>query len=358
MMNITKKSISLLFITIITLLAVFSTFTGVSISGASTDEEGIIATGRHRIKQPLQGYTATDLHFTVYQKEPNITILKWGINIGVPFTKMHAVPDDWPQSDGKVHSVSIDIEGIAVPYGTEADITAILRLSSDNTVRFANIKWTYANHEPVDVSPDMGWAVATIPGASSGGWLISKYNVRDLNGNQLATDLVGHQYLPSNAFPTAQDMSITNGAPGNPGKTPVLISDWGVANVPVLPPWEEIDNWQNWDKFISGPIVLNPGATVRFPDTIVIPTPDSLATPTPQATPTPVPGVIAADRRTIIQPLAGYTATDLHFTVYVDEPNYWIVDWGIELSVPSVVPFSSIPANPSRFRLQPRLRPQ
>jgi hypothetical protein len=302
---------------------------------------GVISTGQRTIIQPLS-IPATDLHFIVYQADrSDAWILDWAIKLNIPFTKISAVTGQWPFNDGGDHSVIVDIEGINVPGGTAVDIIATLNLNTYNTVKFADIKWTYASHDPVDAIPaDIGWAVATNPGSSQGGWLISKYTVMDLNGKSVAVDLVGHQFLATNTLPAFSDLSITNGTPSNPGSTPVKITDWGVAIVPTLPSWNEINNWQNWDQYSNTPVMVGPGQTVQFPNIIV--------TATPVATPIPTPspqGVISTGQRTIIQPLS-IPATDLHFIVYqADRSDAWILGWGIELSTP----FTSIHATPSQW---------
>jgi hypothetical protein len=238
---------------------------------------GVISTGQRTITQPLS-IPATDLHFIVYQADrSDAWILGWGIELSTPFTSIHVTPSQWPFTYG-IHSLIIDIEGINVPYGTAVDIIATLNLNTYNTVKFADIKWTYANHAPVSAMPaDIGWAVATNPGSSQGGWLISKYTVMDLNGKPVAVDLVGHQFLATNTLPAFSDLSITNGTPSNPGSSPVKITGWGVAVVPTLPSWDEINNWQ-WDVYYNTPIYLYPGQIIHFP------------TPTPTPGPTSTPG--------------------------------------------------------------------
>ncbi len=339
-----KKSINALLVSmlaIITLLAVFMNVPGLGAGQTLAQEQGVISTGQRTIIQPLS-IPATDLHFIVYQADrSDAWILDWAIKLNIPYTKISAVTGQWPFNDGRIHSVAIDIEGINVPGGMAVDIIATLNLNTYNTVKFADIKWTYANHEPVSaMSADIGWAVATNPGASQGGWLISKYNIVDLNGKPVAVDLVGHQFLNNNVSPVLKDLSISNGTPTNPGNKAVKITGWGVAIVPTLPSWEQIKNWQNWDQYSNIPVLLGPGQTVQFPNTIIPATPR----PTPIPTPTPQ-GVISTGRRTITQPLS-IPATDLHFIVYqADRSDAWIQGWGIELSTP----FTSIHATPSSW---------
>ena len=342
-----KKSINGLLVSmlaIITLFAVFMNVPSLNVGKVLAQEEGVISTGQRTITNPLTN-TATDLHFIVYQADrSDAWILDWAIKLNVPFTKISAVTGQWPFDDGRIHSVAIDIEGINVPGGASVDIIATLTLNTYNTVKFADIQWTYADHEPVSaMSANTGWAVATNPGSSpQGGWLISKYTTVDLYGKPPAVDLVGHQFLNTNVTPALNDLSISNGTPTNPGSSTVKIIDWGVAIVPTLPSWNEIKNWQNWDQYSGNPVYLGPGQTVRFPNIIIPVTP----IPTPVATPTPTPqGVISTGRRTITNPLPN-TATDLHFIVYqADRSDAWILGWGIELSTP----FTSIHGTPSSW---------
>lgn len=236
--------------------------TGIPMQSSAT----VIATGQRTIFQPLEGYTASDLHFTAYQADRETAwIESYTIDLNVPYTTTSITPSSWPFSDGHTHSITADLSGMSVAYESSVDIEVSFDLNEYNSVKFANMYWTYPDHDPVPIiGADIGWGFNTTPGTSSGGWVIAKYTIRDLSGNIIGIDLVGHQNSTGDN-PSLDSMFISNGTPDNPGSTTVRITDWGVAQVDTLPTWDEIDTWSDWDIFVDS-IDLDPGGTTNIPE--------------------------------------------------------------------------------------------
>lgn len=328
------KSKKFIVIIIITIL-----FTGSIIPVAA--QNGVIAAGKRTIIQPL-AEPATDLLFTVYQDDrPGVHIISWDININVSYSTESEIPSQEPANDGMLHSVNVEYQGLRVEQGVEVEIDVEFLLNEYNIVKFKDIYWTYRNSPQEKAMPsDTGWSVNTVPGTSPGGWTIAKFTTRDLNNKIVARDLVGHQFLENNAVPDLyKDMLIFNGTPYDSGDTPVVITEWSIANLEGVdfPGWDYIEEYTAWQVSASASITLRPGysVTVTGQETVVTPTPPP--TPTPSPKPTQSNSVSAKGRHTITQPSVN-PATDLHFVVYqADRDDVYIIDWEILLNVPFTI---------------------
>ena len=225
---------------------------------------GVQATGRRTITQPLEGHTAHGFHFKTYQADRDTAwILDWNIDISESYGDVTMESDDWPFDDGKNHSVTVDYTGMSVPYNTQMNIDVTFCLNEYNTVKFADMYWTYS-HDPVPALPaDIGWSLAPQPGSSAGGWVVGKYTVKDLAGNVVAIDMIGHEYT-ENELPSVENFTVSNGTPDDPGTESVIITDLGVVAMDHLPSWEEVESYQpdDWDVYITTDMVLPPDSTV------------------------------------------------------------------------------------------------
>ena len=247
------------YVTILTLLSSFCVFAAVS-------HASVTATGRRTIHQSLEGHTATDLHFTTYQADRNTAWIEdWEITVSEPFTGSSMVPDDWPFNDSRTHSVTVDLTGMSVPYCTDVDLTVDFTLNEYNSVKFTDMYWTYDDHDPVEIlTAAVGWGFNTTPGSSAGGWVISKYTIRDMAGNIRAVDMVGHENATTDN-PSLMDMFISNGLPEDPGTESIKITDWGVVELDYLPDWSTINTWTNWDYFVPE-VIIAPGTQTTIPE--------------------------------------------------------------------------------------------
>lgn len=97
--------------------------------------------------------TATDIHFTTFQKEKNIHINSYNITVE-GFSNVSTTPNDHGVGDGQVHGVDVDCEGGAIPYCQEIKVQIEFDLSDFNTVRIENIQWTYNGDTIPGVPPD------------------------------------------------------------------------------------------------------------------------------------------------------------------------------------------------------------
>jgi|GEM_PF-3164453 len=103
---------------------------------------------------------ATDLHFTVYQKEGWVWIEDWTITQD-GFPDQNETPWDHGKGDGKTHAIDVECSGAVIPHCTWVTITAKFTLNKWNTVRFENFRWTFEQGQDsadADV-PDHGFAV-------------------------------------------------------------------------------------------------------------------------------------------------------------------------------------------------------
>jgi len=129
-------------------------------------EANVVATGSWEIHQN-EFANATDLHFTIYQKESSVHIEGYQITVtllepcpgGVPFASDSFYVHDDGQGDGQDHAIDCMFWNGIVPYCCYVRIDARLVLNKWNTVRIKDIRWT--RDEPPDTTdddiPDNGW---------------------------------------------------------------------------------------------------------------------------------------------------------------------------------------------------------
>jgi len=181
------------------------------------DPEGVIARGQRTIHQNNDEQDATDLHFTAYQKEDWVEILSYNVDISEPHTKT-ITEDDYPQTDGKVHSIHVDADFVnPIPYCTDVTIDVEFYLNEWNTVRFEDVEWTYGfGQTTIKAAPDIGftmWGILRDPknggtvfgnDAPSGtydasdpddGFIVIAYDMFDASGQQkLVSDTFVHEF--------------------------------------------------------------------------------------------------------------------------------------------------------------------
>jgi hypothetical protein len=239
---------------------------------SASESFAVKATGQRRIKQPLVGHNANDLHFITYQADVNTAWIEgWTIDISEPFTNKTEVPDDWPFTDGKWHSVEVDVTGMNVAPDTWVNIDVEFDLNEYNSVKFNDIYWTYSTHAPVDAlsGVNIGWGLQPNPGSSLGGYVIGKYDIYDTSGNLLGVDLIGHEYTTSE-LTSFGNLLVYNASSST---QTAIISGGAFAHVDYLPTFDEIYNRTSWDIIQSQDLVLNPGesgAPVPEPNTIIL----------------------------------------------------------------------------------------
>jgi len=96
----------------------------------------------HQDKFPV----ANDLHFKVWQKEDNINVNGWDIDIS-GFNKSSSQRGDQPEpqhSDGDNGKHAVDVKAWAgdVPYCTNVKVDVDFWLTSWNTIRLSDVHWT------------------------------------------------------------------------------------------------------------------------------------------------------------------------------------------------------------------------
>lgn len=133
--------------------------------------EGYIARGTRKIHQTMDT-PATDLHFTAYQKEPNIFIQTYRQTIDQPYGSVSVTESDHGMGDGEIHAITVDYTGMNVPYCTWVTIDVEFVLNDWNTVRFEDVYFTYPlgtnistyylDMPAVKAVPNIGWQVAGI----------------------------------------------------------------------------------------------------------------------------------------------------------------------------------------------------
>lgn len=93
---------------------------------------------------------ATDLHFTLWQKEPWIYVNGWEVNIS-DFTNSSSQPNGQ-------HAVDVTADGATIPYCTCVEIKATFWLTSWNTLRIKDVNWTQDSAKK-KAMPDHGWSI-------------------------------------------------------------------------------------------------------------------------------------------------------------------------------------------------------
>jgi len=134
---------------------------------ADTSTSGGTNTGvrvRETWKLHQDKYTlATDLHFKLWQKEDNINVNGWEVNIS-GFASSSSQRGDQPEpyhSDGDNGQHAVDVNasgGAGIPNCNWVTVKATFWLTSWNTKRLADVKWTDDGAEE-KAMPDHGWSI-------------------------------------------------------------------------------------------------------------------------------------------------------------------------------------------------------
>jgi hypothetical protein len=144
------------------LAAIILTVFAPSIAGAD-----VVAKGSWEIHQDEFPDSASDLHFTIYQKENWVYIKDYEITVtlldpcplGSNFTSSSFFEHDDGHGDGKTHAIDCEFWDGFVPFCCRVRIDARLTLNKWNTVRIKDIVWT--QDDPPDTTgddlPDNGW---------------------------------------------------------------------------------------------------------------------------------------------------------------------------------------------------------
>lgn len=117
---------------------------------------------------------ANDLHFKLWQKEDNIDVNGWKVDIS-DFTTSGSQRGDQPEPahselmnlgsypsttdpDNGQHAVDVTASGTPIPYCNEVTVDATFWLTHYNTLRIHDASWTYALTSR-KAFPDLGWTV-------------------------------------------------------------------------------------------------------------------------------------------------------------------------------------------------------
>ncbi|MCP4582878.1 MAG: hypothetical protein GY839_14810 [candidate division Zixibacteria bacterium] len=132
-----------------------------------------------RIHQDEYDSGATDLHFKIWQKEDNIEINGWKVEVKVgeapAFDNVNGHRGEQPEPahsdvnniggtaptdnpDNGKHAVDVDCNGGTIPFCTWVEIDATIWLTSWNTKRLADIEWTNTALQNIAV-PAHGWTI-------------------------------------------------------------------------------------------------------------------------------------------------------------------------------------------------------
>jgi len=117
---------------------------------------------------------ATDLHFKLWQKEDNIDVIGWVVDIshfprsdsqrGNQPLKWHKRVNNMPglpkteDPDNGQHAVDVTADGANIPHCTWVTVKAKFWLTRWNTKRMSGVTWTKATNE-TKAMPDHGWDV-------------------------------------------------------------------------------------------------------------------------------------------------------------------------------------------------------
>ena len=123
------------------------------------------------IHQDVYDDYANDLHFKLWQKEDNINLNGWAIQIshftdsdskrGFQPEPAHstAIPSTSDPDNG-MHAVDVDAWGANIPYCTEVKVDVSFWLTSYNVKRISDINWTREGGGVEEAVPNHGWELA------------------------------------------------------------------------------------------------------------------------------------------------------------------------------------------------------
>lgn len=144
---------------------------GMALALPAPASASVVCHGSWEVHQDEWDPSATDLHFTIWQKERWIEIDSADVTVTivgdcpgyVPFATSSFTFHDNGEGDGKDHAVDCVFDNGVVPFCCTVRIDATLYLTSGNTVRIKDIVWTLADDPIDDDLPDNGW-MACKPG--------------------------------------------------------------------------------------------------------------------------------------------------------------------------------------------------
>ena len=241
-----KKSVSWLSLSICVLVAAMLLTLAPTMAEAS-----VVAKGSWDIHQDEFPGSATDLHFTIYQKEPWIEIVDFEITVtlldpcpgGSNFTDSSFTGTDDGQGDGKWHAIECVFDIGDIPFCCKVRIDAKLVLTSNNTVRIKDIVWTQDDDPTEDDLPDNGWTACK-------GYIFAPLAFTFYNDDDTAFDLIGLQFYTEGVGELSGDdlwaWSSWNYIPDPPD---FFISAGG--SIRVYLPFE----WGYWLYFRAGIVV-------------------------------------------------------------------------------------------------------
>jgi len=165
----------------------------------STDPDGVIA--RSGIKIPnFSGRTVDTLQFTAWQKESWVEVLAYDAGVNVSANPPSIVPDDWPQSDGKVHSIGATFDGMDIPDGNWVTAEVEFILSDWNTIRWKDVELSTGGEDPFTPFRDHGWTVDSskpvyqLDWVGPGGFVVGTFDIVNQDGQLLARERLIHQF--------------------------------------------------------------------------------------------------------------------------------------------------------------------
>ena len=160
---------------IITTVVLCFCLVGIVIASTSTwggQMQGVKVKQTFKVHQNKYSTYATDLHFKVWQKEDNINVNGWDIDIS-GFTNSTSQrgnqPSPYNAVDNGQHAVDVVADGASIPYCTYVKIDVDFWLTSYNTIRIHGLNWTKAT-EVKQAVPNFGWTIdyptphPTLPG--------------------------------------------------------------------------------------------------------------------------------------------------------------------------------------------------
>jgi hypothetical protein len=172
---------------IITTVVLCFCLVGIVIANTSTwggQMNGVKVKQSFRVHQNKYSDYATDIHFKVWQKEDNIYVNGWDIDIS-GFTNSTSQRGNQPEpahstlnnlgphpttdKDNGQHAVDVTADGVHIPYCTYVKIDVDFWLTRWNTIRINGLNWT-KDAAIQQAVPNFGWTVdyptphPTLPG--------------------------------------------------------------------------------------------------------------------------------------------------------------------------------------------------
>lgn len=140
------------------------------------DPTGVEVRETFTIHQNVYDDYANDLHFKLWQKEDNINLNGWAIQIS-HFTDSTSQRGFQPEPahstvqnmggitpttdpDNGMHAVDVDASGTNIPYCTEVKVDVSFWLESYNVKRISDINWTRKGIGVEKSVPNHGWEIA------------------------------------------------------------------------------------------------------------------------------------------------------------------------------------------------------